>query len=758
MGKRKNWRGFGSLAVSLLLSLALFLCGCGGGDAKENKGAESGKEASGEEDGEEYVYVAQYLPLNDYCEAISSVMLGNEQNVFFLGMKDEKDILFSLKIGEDSVQEFPLKVEEGMMVSSMGKDADGNLLIGFMGYEGDPEAGGTVKSVMVKKISPDGKELETLDTGNAFKKKDSMSFYLSDLLQDKEGNYYICSGKDIYVLNQDGSVYCEIPVGEYISNLFAMRDGRIVAAYRGSNGYSLEEVDLAGKGLKALDTSIVFEYGVFLGGTDTDLLYTQNSVLYSCNLSDEKPTALLNWIDSDINSNYLQDFAVFPDGRIVAVTVDYSSAGETELSVLTKKKRSEVPQKETLVYASWYVPYYVEKDIVAFNKRSEKYRIEVREYGDDSTALEEKITMMNTDLTSAAPPDIIDLSYCQLSLEELISAGIVEDITPYLEADGDIKREDYVENVMRAYERDGKLYAIMPCYGIDTMIGKVSDVGTGNKWTLDEMMALMDSKGPEVEILEYVNNNYMLHTMCTANQSLFVDEENGTCDFSGEEFKKILEFANRFPKEANYDENGPSEIEKLRNGQLLLLARAVTSVSMYQMYEYEFGEPVNFIGYPTMGSTGLILTPNSTTVAMHAASENKEGVWEFIRFNLTKDRQEKLGTANGGFPILKSALEQMFENDMEEEYYVDADGNKQRTSKSTWTTNDFTVEVYAATKEQVDRVREMIETAQPDLAINEKIYEIIKDEAQAYFDGQKSVEEVAGLVQNRVQTYLNETK
>lgn len=95
---------------------------------------------------------------------------------------------------------------------------------------------------------------------------------------------------------------------------------------------------------------------------------------------------------------------------------------------------------------------------------------------------------------------------------------------------------------------------------------------------------------------------------------------------------------------------------------------------------------------------------------------------------------------------------------MEDEYYTDADGNKKVTSKSTWSTGDFTVDVYAATQEQVDRVREMIETAQPDIGMDEQIYSIIKDEAQAYFDGQKSVEDVAALVQNRVQTYLNETK
>lgn len=157
--------------------------------------------------------------------------------------------------------------------------------------------------------------------------------------------------QDIYVLRQDGSIYCEISVGDYISNMFAMKDGKIVAAYRGNTGYSLDVVDPVQKDLKPLDTSIVFDYGTFTCGTDTDLLYTQNSVLYACNLSDEKPVSLLNWIDSDINSNYLRDFTILEDGRIAAVTVDFSSGAETELSILTKRTVPRCRKRKR-----WFIP------------------------------------------------------------------------------------------------------------------------------------------------------------------------------------------------------------------------------------------------------------------------------------------------------------------------------------------------------------------------------------------------------------------
>lgn len=736
---------FGCLAAAALFAV----CGCGNGSGEETAGSGNGVDG-------DYVYVAEYKSLNDYCDSIHALRFGGDK-LFFAGMKEDKDVLYSMIVGGDDVKEFPLELEKGMHVNVLGNDAEGNLLLGMIQYEGDPEAGGTVKNVVIRKCSPEGEELETVETGNAFAQMDSMSFYLSSLLQDKEGNYYLGSSKEVYVLRKDGSLYCEIPIGQYLTNLFAMKDGRVVAAYYGNNGWCLEEVNPSQKSLQPLASSIVFDYGTYQGGVDTDLLYTQNAILYTCNLGDEKPTALLNWMDSDIDSNNLSDFTILSDGRIAAVTRDYS-AGATELGILTKKDRSEVPEKEILTYASLYVPYFAEKDIVAFNKQSEKYRIVVKEYGDDSMSYADRAALLNADLTGANPPDIIDLEYSTLSLEELVDAGVVEDLSPYLDGDTVIKREDYVENALRAYEWDGKLYGIMSCFGIQTVVGKVSDVGEGSTWTVDDVLALADSQESGVEIFNYADRTNVLHKMCALNEELFIDRENGTCDFSKEEFYKILEFASRFPQEYEYDPNAPSEIEKIRSGKLLLLSEPITAVSQYQMYEYEFGEPVNFIGYPTFGKSGLTLVPNSTTVAMHASSENKEGVWEFIRFNLTEKRQENMWTANAGFPILKSALDKVLADAMEDEYYEDEDGNKKLTSKMTWTTGDFTVEVYAATKEQVDRIREMIDTAQPGGTMEEKLYDIIREEAQAYFDGQKKAEDVAALIQNRVQTYLDETR
>lgn len=646
------------------------------------------------------------------------------------------------------------------MISVIGKDAEGNLLLGLATYDQLESIESKAENVAIRKISPDGMVLQDIDTGKTM--IEDGSFYAQGLLEDKDGNYYVCLQNSVCVFKQDGQPYCEIDAGTYIGSMFDIKGEKVVVSYFGAVGYELQEVDLAGKRLKALDIPLTFEYGTYLSGGETaDILYTAGTKLYTYNLGDEEPVEILNWVDSDIDSGNLRDFRILADGRVMAFSVDWSSAeAKSELAVLTKKDRSEVTEKTVLTYGTTYLPYFAKTDVVAFNKQSDKYRIEIKEYGEGDKDYETMVSLWSADMSSGNGPDIIDMVYCPVELEELVSMGVVEDLNPYLDGDADVNREDYVENALKTYEADGKLYAVMRCFGIDTMIGKESDVGDGTSWTLDDVMALMDSRESDVELFEYTTKYSALQMMLAINGDKFVDEEAGTCNFKDGEFIKILEFANRFPQDVTYDQNGPSDVEKIRNGKLLLLKETVTSVQQYQLYEYKFGEPINMIGYPTSGESGTMITPNGTTVAMNVNSQNKEGVWEFMKFLLDKERQENLQSANAGFPVMKSALEKQFEKDMTAEYYEDADGTQKEKPKATWTSGmsgEITVEVYASSQEQVDRTREMIETAGA-ARIDSQILSIIIDEAQSYFDGQKKPEDAAGLIQERVQVYINEKR
>ena len=112
-----------------------------------------------------------------------------------------------------------------------------------------------------------------------------------------------------------------------------------------------------------------------------------------------------------------------------------------------------------------------------------------------------------------------------------------------------------------------------------------------------------------------------------------------------------------------------------------------------------------------------------------------------------------------GFPIRIESLEKQFEQDMTPEYDEDEEGNQIERPKTTWGYNDFTIEIMAATQEEVDAVKALIASADKISGnTDQQIINIITEETEPFFKGQKSAADVANIIQNRVQIYVNENR
>lgn len=70
-----------------------------------------------------------------------------------------------------------------------------------------------------------------------------------------------------------------------------------------------------------------------------------------------------------------------------------------------------------------------------------------------------------------------------------------------------------------------------------------------------------------------------------------------------------------------------------------------------------------------------------------------------------------------------------------------------------------TFQFHALTWDEVDAILDLVPDAKPyfDVEDNE-IIRIISEEASGYYNGQKEAGDVAVLIQNRVQLYVNESK
>ena len=79
-------------------------------------------------------------------------------------------------------------------------------------------------------------------------------------------------------------------------------------------------------------------------------------------------------------------------------------------------------------------------------------------------------------------------------------------------------------------------------------------------------------------------------------------------------------------------------------------------------------------------------------------------------------------------------------------------------TRSSWTMDDVSVDMYAISDEQLAGLMEVIEGAKRAVSYDEKLFNIIAEDASAFFEGAKSAEETAKIIQSRVQIYLSEQR
>jgi hypothetical protein len=92
---------------------------------------------------------------------------------------------------------------------------------------------------------------------------------------------------------------------------------------------------------------------------------------------------------------------------------------------------------------------------------------------------------------------------------------------------------------------------------------------------------------------------------------------------------------------------------------------------------------------------------------------------------------------------------------MEKESWVDDDGVKHYEEEYYWI-GDTQIEVKPLSQQDVDMVKDFVESLSLTYSPNQEVSNIVNEEAAAYFKGQKTAQEVADIIQSRVSIFVNE--
>ena len=761
-------KGF-SIAMAAVLSISLPACGNQSSDGKNATAGESGS-STGENAG--YVYVPEYFQMEtDENTHMSSTVLQKEKLYYSVYSYNEetgestrgfKSRAYDSMDTEESLN-IAFEGREGYD-NSMGDfffDSEGNMYVTWYSYpvyvEGE-DYNYDDNTTYLTKYDSAMNQIWAQDIGEVLTDENS---YIQKAVIGKDGKIYASSGSVIFVFNGEGIYEKTIPLNtDWINDIIATVDGKILIMQYGMNGLELAEVDTATGALGATYGNLPDYNSKIKSSSEGKLLISGSSKLYDYDLATQESTVILDWIDCNIDGNYASDFCMLEDGRFAVFYDNYDDAPEVVL--LTKMPSSQVVQKEIITLATLYEGNStLQQAVVAFNKASSEYQIRIRTYIDNTaewteTTYSDAISRLNADIVGNDCPDIIDLSSADLN--NLAGKGALEDLTSYLEASTVANKADFVPSVLAAYNIDGVQVTVPKYFNIATLLGKNSVVGEESGWTLDDVIALADAY-PDAQLMQYVTKESALRICMQFASESFIDYETGKCNFDSPEFVKVLEFANRFVEEYDYsnDESLPSMIQ---SGKVLLSAASFGDVQEYQMHNLMFEEETTSIGYPTFdGSAGVFLS-GSEIYGISAKSECKDGAWKFMESVLAGDAEEY----RWQFPSRADELEKVFEEAMEPEYQYDEkgeimydeNGEPVQNPKTTWGYDDWEAEIYAATREEIDEIKEMIEIARPYYSGDETIYSMISEEAAAFFEGQKSAEDAAKIIQSRVEIYVSE--
>ena len=633
---------------------------------------------------------------------------------------------------------------------------DGMLYMLYSGYDEKSEQ----STYLIKILDAGGSQTGEVNLNGILDEND----YVQAMRLDKDGNIYLMGDQSVYVLDKDGNKIAQIKAdtanNSWLMAMARTSDGQIVVAMKGQDGMKVQTVDLAKKAMGESYDIAVSGYGTsnsaLIDGADYSFYYNDGSSLYGYDMQSKQSKEILNWISSNINTSYVGDTRALKGGQFITNYSDYSSedGADNGLYIFTKVDPSEVADKVTITYAGLYVDDAIKSAAVKFNKSQDKYQIMVKDY----STYDDAPTQMNNDLLAGEIPDIIDLS--GISAEKYISKGMLLDLYTLMDKDSDIKKDDFIENVLQVMETDGKLYHISPTFGVNVLIGKTSDIGGRDKFTVQDLIDLEQSKGNDAKAFYMRSNTSVLNMICTANYEDYIDWNTGKCSFNSDEFVKLLEYANTYPKDEdiNWDEDYESLPTQIRSGKVILADIYSLGMEEIELYNAMFEDDISFIGYPSDKSAGASASMNMD-LGIYAKSKNVDGAWAFLKTFLTKDYICK-GANNyySGFPLRKDALEYQIKRYSATEKYTDEYGNEIEPYQSSWGYDDLDVEIGPLSEDQVNKLREVIASVDHLYVYNDDVMTIISDETGAYFSGQKSAKEVADIVQNRVSNYVNENR
>jgi len=557
------------------------------------------------------------------------------------------------------------------------------------------------------------------------------------LIRDSEGRFYALSMQRIFLFDYVGVYQGEIECpGKSFLGISLCGEREVYVTYQSEDGKQPFLAQVKFEGRKLAEEKRVLGNGSLFQGEGNKLLLCDSASIYSCEPDSERVIKLFDFKDYDILSTELQTMWQADTGELVMVSWSLlMQSNPVELLRFREAGEGEVQEDgRKIITLLGMNPSYMESlfgEVIAeFNKQSKEYKVVLEIIGGQGDIY----SRTNARLMAKESADLLYMTDYK-DMEIYQKKGFLENLNPYIEQSEIMNREDYIEEIRRLFEVDGRLYGMWEVFGIETLMGRKSELGTHSGWTVEQCLDWL-KQHPNARSECGLSKEILLEYCLKGSLEKYVDWEQGAAEFEKADFKELLSTICCLDTDDNTYYDNWYQV----SGQSEAVLQGTVVGNFYNVYtELQYGDEVVFVGYPSEdGIPRHFLSMECLSIL--SRSNCKEGAYAFWEYFMTHGK-----FADCMYYTNKADFEAAMNKALESKVAIDYGTGAEEY-------------VPVLTEEQLDRHKELLKYSTLDSLSAQTVRKIILEESQAYFKGDKGLEDTCKIIQSRVQLYLNENQ
>ena len=354
------------------------------------------------------------------------------------------------------------------------------------------------------------------------------------------------------------------------------------------------------------------------------------------------------------------------------------------------------------------------------------------------------------DIANGVGPDIL---LNTSGLGQLNNDDCLVDLSPYIK---DLNSDKYYMNIIDGARTDAKLYQLPVCYTIEGIQTNPSLAGkTGIGFTTEEYKKYLNETLNGTDVIESGQIHYFA-LLFNNMKDIFI--KDGKAELACSEFTELANYVkdnvqqnSKLWKDGNVvdpNEVFDSSLAAKNNKAYYCECPGITG---YLVKRARIKDGTAILGLPSSDGRGPMFG-TKLSVAVSANALNKDACIEFVKMMLTDEIQTEF-VLNDNFVINREALRQGLNDAIK--YYNSEEGQDNIFEYSLGTYVSIKTKF---TDDDIDNLENVILSCSKADSVDAAINMILIEEMPAYFVGQKTLDQVIPVMQNRIQKVLDERK